>query len=99
MAKKSLIGHSFYFLHLRSYKVRSPLDGYVAKIYVDAATIHLINDNGLQIILTVRFNAKLTSACKVIHCLVREKQKVKQGTVLFLIVHEKQISSVIVMVP
>lgn len=99
MTKKSLIGHSFYFLHSRSYKVRSPLDGYIAKIHADGATVHVINNNGLQIILTIRFNTKLVSVRKAIHCLVREKQKVKQGAVLFLIVHEKQISSVMVMVP
>jgi hypothetical protein len=99
MTKNSLIGHSFYFLRPRSYKVRSSLDGYIAKIYVDDATIHLVGDNGLQIILTIRFNAKLTSIYKAIHCLVKEKQKVKQGTVLFLIIHEKQISSIVVMIP
>ncbi|RHZ36893.1 hypothetical protein GvMRE_I2g249 [endosymbiont GvMRE of Glomus versiforme] len=99
MVKNSLIGHSFCFFYPRSYKVHSSLDGYVAKIYLNTATIHLVDDNGLQIILTIRFNTKLTSVYKAIHCLVREKQKVKQGTVLFLIINEKQISSIIVMIP
>ena len=73
--------------------------GYVAKIYVDGTTIHLIDDNGLQIILTIRFSSRLTSIYEAVRCLVREKQKVKQGSILFLIIHEKQIASVAVMIP
>ena len=99
MTKNSLIGYSFYFFHPRSYKVRSPMDGYITKIYADNATIHLIDDNGLQVILTIRFNSRLTSTYEAVCCLIREKQKVKQGNVLFLIIHEKQIASVVVMVP
>ena len=99
MTKNSLIGHSFYFFHPRSYKIRSPMDGYITKIYANNAIIHLTDDNGLQVILTIRFNFRLTSIYKAVHCLVREKQKVRQGSVLFLIIHEKQIASVVVMVP
>jgi|SRR6185369_14548679 len=99
MTKNSLISHSFYFFHPRSYKVRSPMAGYITKIYVDNATIHLIDDNGLQVILTIRFNSRLTSIFEAVRCLVREKQKVKQGSILFLIIHEKQIASVAVMIP
>lgn len=73
MTKSSLIGHSFYFFHPRSYKVRSPTDGYITKIYVDNATIHLIDDNGLQVILTIRFSSRLTSVYEAVRCLVREK--------------------------
>lgn len=99
MVRRSLIGHSFYFSHPRSYKVRSPLTGYIAKIYIDDTTLHLVGDNGLQVILTIKFRAQFTSIYEAVRCLVKEKQKVKQGSVLFLIIHEKQIASVVVMIP
>lgn len=98
--KRSLIGHSFYFFNPRSYKVRSPLGGCITRIYADNTTIHITGDNNLQVILTINFNHnKLTSIYKALICQVKEKQKVKVGSVLFLIVHEKQISSVAVMIP
>ncbi|KLL03003.1 MAG: hypothetical protein MRECE_33c011 [Mycoplasmataceae bacterium CE_OT135] len=99
MVRRSLIGHSFHFFHPRSYKVRSPLTGYIAKIYVDDTTLHLVGDNGLQVILTIKFRAQFTSIYEAVRCLVKEKQKVKQGSVLFLIIHEKQVASVAVMIP
>lgn len=98
--KQSLIGHSFYFFHLQSYKIRSPLGGYVAKIYNDNTSLHIVGANGLQIILTIKFQtAKLTSIYEAVIRQVKEKQKVKKGDVLFLIIHQRQISSVAVMVP
>ena len=98
--KQSLIGHSFYFFHLQSYKIRSPLEGYIAKIYDDNTTLHIVGANGLQIILTIKFQtAKLTSIYEAVICWVKEKQKVKKGSILFLIIHQRQISSVAVMIP
>lgn len=98
--KRSLIGHSFYFFHPRSYKVHSPLEGYIAKIYDDNTTLHIIGANGLQVILTIKFRAvKLISIYEAVIRRVKEKQRIKRGNVLFLIIDQKQISSVVVMIP
>src|SRR3954447_8456754 len=84
----SLIGHSFYFFHLRGYKIRSPLSGYITKIYDDNTTLHMVGANGLQIIVTINFlPSKLTSIYEAVIRRVKEKQKVKRGGVLFLVVH------------
>jgi hypothetical protein len=98
--KHSLIGHSFYFFHLQSYKIRSPLAGYIAKIYDDNTTLHIIGANGLQVILTVNFRlSKLTSIYETVIRRVKEKQKVEKGSIIFLVVHQRQISSIAVMIP
>jgi len=98
--KRSLIGHSFYFFHLRSYKIRSPLEGHITKIYDDNTTLHIVGANGLQVILTIKFRtAKLISIYETVIRRVKEKQKIKRGNVLFLVIDQKQISSVVVMIP
>ena len=98
--KNSLIGHSFYFFHPRSYKVHSPLTGYITKIYADNTTLHMVGAKGLQVILTINFQTtKLISIYEAVICQVKEKQRVKRGDILFLVIHQKQIASVAVMVP
>lgn len=98
--KHSLIGNSFYFSRLQSYKIRSPLAGRITKIYDDNTTLHIVGVNGLQIILTINFRlSKLTSIYEAVIRRVKEKQKVERGSILFLVVHQKQISSIAVMIP
>jgi len=98
--KKSLMSHSFYFLHPLSYQIFSPLSGFVEKIYLDNTTIHLRGERGLQIILTINFKKDQNfSVFDAVKCQVQEKQKVEVGSLLFLIYLEKQISSVVVFVP
>src|SRR5436190_5970149 len=98
--KHSLVGHSFYFFHLQSYKIRSPLTGYITKIYDDNTTLHIVGANGLQVILTINFRlSKLISIYGAVIRRVKEKQKIKRGGLLFLIVHQRQISNLAVMIP
>lgn len=74
--------------------------GRITKIYDDNTTLHIVGVNGLQIILTINFRlSKLTSIYEAVICRVKEKQKVERGNILFLVVHQKQISSIAVMIP
>jgi hypothetical protein len=98
IVKQSLIGHSFYFFQLQGHKICSPFTGSIVRIY-NFATLHLIGKGGLQIILTIKFNRKLTSIYEAVYCLVKEGQKVKKNETVFLIVYKEQISCVGIMIP
>ncbi|CAG8687920.1 5089_t:CDS:2, partial [Scutellospora calospora] len=74
--------------------------GYITKIYDDNTTLHIVGNSGLQVILTIKFQTtKLTSIYEAVIRRVKEKQKIERGSILFLVVHQRQISSVAVMIP
>jgi len=97
--EKSLLGKSYYFRDLKSWKIKSPLTGTISKIYPNYA-IQITNKEGLQILLNIQIRKKNAMPLeKILQCKVREGQKISQSTTLFIIYFKKQIISVAVYIP
>ena len=97
-SKSSLIGHFFVFFPWWGIRqVRSPFSAEVNQIYLDSLTISLRNAKGLQIILKVELTVRPSPT--VIRCLAKEKKKVSEGSLLWLVKPPWQIKKVIVIIP
>ena len=97
--EKSLIGKSYYFCNLKSWKVKSPFEGIINKIYPNYV-IQITNKRGLQILVDVQTDKKNPMPLdKILQCEVKEGQKVSCKTILFIIYLEEQVISVSVYIP
>lgn len=97
--EQSLLGKSYYFSDLKDWRIKSPLQGVISKIYPNYA-IQITNKNGLQILLDIQVDRKYPMPLnKIMQCEVKEKQKVTPKTTLFIIYLEEQVISVSVYIP
>ncbi|WP_147411289.1 PTS glucose transporter subunit IIA [endosymbiont GvMRE of Glomus versiforme] len=94
--EKSLLGKAYYFFILKDWKVKSPLEGTISKIYPNYA-LQITNEEGLQILIDIQIDkTTLILPNKIFRCKVKEGQWVSSKTTLFLIYFEKQVISVVV---
>jgi phosphotransferase system IIA component len=94
-----LLGKAYYFYDLKGWKITSPLNGIISKIYPNYA-LQITNEYGLQIILDIQVNERnLEPLDKILQCEVKEKQIVSPQTTLFIIYLVKQVNCIAVYVP
>jgi len=92
------MGRSYYFYHLESYKIRSPLEGYVKKVFPNQNLL-IVNNYGLQILLSFNLDhAKKNNIYEILKRKVEEGDKVSPKKILFIIYQEKKILNVVVYV-
>lgn len=97
--EESLIGKAYYFCDLKSWKIKSPLKGFISKIYPNYA-IQITNKQGLQVLLDIQVDKKNPMPLdKIFQCEVKEGQRVNSKTTLFIVYLEEQVISVTVYIP
>lgn len=92
------MGRSYYFYHLESYKIRSPMEGYIKKIFSNQSLL-IVNNYGLQILLSFSLSdEKKKNVYETLERKVEEGDKVNPKKILFIIYQEKEIINVAVYV-
>jgi len=88
----SLLGRSYFFIP-ESHWVKSPLEGYVKKIFRDQSLI-IVNKYGLQVL--INFQSKNKKISDIIKRKVEEGDEVDKETILFTIYKKKQVDYLVV---
>jgi len=98
--EKSLIGIGYYFFGLKDWRIKSPLKGVISKIYPNYVAIQITNNQGLQVLVDIQVDEKNPMPIdKIMHCEVKEGEKIDKKTILFSVYLLDYIKHVSVYVP